>query len=245
MRNWITDSCNSSPNELLGRSSSLQGMWLEVRSTILVCCTISGNVMQLLTIYGAYTDYRLGRFPFIISWHVTLKLSGFQSISNVLLVWFFFFHHCPSGAVFIAPQTVVANRKIWMSGMTFRVERSARTACGEYVKGNTRFKSTPLSGCSNPTLKQPPGDIIHDLKNKRRHHDDAGSSGSDNPCWRWHLSPPCPLGMGGRVILETLLCLETGFNIKYKIRSSILWYLLSARAGGSWTSLLSNQTHWY
>ena len=29
-----------------------------------------------------------------------------------------------------APQMTVAKRKIWMRGMTFRVERSARTAWG-------------------------------------------------------------------------------------------------------------------
>lgn len=39
--------------------------------------------------------------------------------------------------VFRSPQMVVAKRKIWMSGMTFRVERSARTACGEHVKQNS------------------------------------------------------------------------------------------------------------
>lgn len=32
------------------------------------------------------------------------------------------------------PHTDVANRKIWMRGITFRVDRSARTACRERGK---------------------------------------------------------------------------------------------------------------
>lgn len=41
-----------------------------------------------------------------------------------------------SPAVSRDPHTEVANRKIWMRGITFRVERSARTACGERGKQN-------------------------------------------------------------------------------------------------------------
>lgn len=45
-----------------------------------------------------------------------------------------------------APQMAVANRKIWMSGMTFRVERSARTACmsDKTHKRDLSSKFTPV-----------------------------------------------------------------------------------------------------
>lgn len=38
-------------------------------------------------------------------------------------------------------QIAVAKRKIWRSGITFRVERSARTACGVFVKKNVIQKT--------------------------------------------------------------------------------------------------------
>lgn len=41
-------------------------------------------------------------------------------------------------AVFWDPHTEVANRKIWMRGITFKVDRSARTACSERGKQNRR-----------------------------------------------------------------------------------------------------------
>lgn len=44
--------------------------------------------------------------------------------------------YCSSGEC----QMAVANRKIWIRGMTFRVERSARTACSVHIK-QTQIRS--------------------------------------------------------------------------------------------------------
>ena len=65
-------------------------------------------------------------------------------------------------------QMTVANRKIWMRGMTFIVERSARTACGEggrqreHTSVNGHFVKTqthalwPTADSHKPTSEQAP-----------------------------------------------------------------------------------------
>lgn len=57
-----------------------------------------------------------------------------------------------SPAVSRDPHTEVANRKIWMRGITFRVERSARTACGERGKQKGGKHRSEGNKAQPPTL---------------------------------------------------------------------------------------------
>lgn len=74
----------------------------------------------------------------------------------------------------------VANRKIWMSGMTFRVERSARTACSVCVKQN-RNEIWPMRRAlkqANPSPHRLRRHISRFKKSTLQnavHNDDAGS----------------------------------------------------------------------
>lgn len=67
-----------------------------------------------------------------------------------------------SPAVSRDPHTEVANRKIWMRGITFRVERSARTACGERGK-RSGGKQRSEGNEAQPATRE-----------RERHDDDAG-----------------------------------------------------------------------